>query len=368
MKKMLITASAGSHISNFHLPYIGHFKEIGYEIHTVSGEKVQSNLVDKAFNMSFDKRQVSVKNVATIVKLAALMRKERYDIVSSNATLAGLLTRMAVVVSGTNPTVIHMSHGYLFKDDSSTKSKIYLGFEKLLAKRTDLLFTMNNEDYDIANKYELCRKIEFIHGCGLCRDKLPILTSDEVCAVQKFYGITNFDTVLLCVGEFSVRKNQAMLLRAFSGIVQEKSPVKLLFAGDGKLLTECKRLAKKLEIEDNVIFCGHVDEVSNLYCVADIVVSASLSEGLPFNILEALHYGIPVVASSVRGHVDLIENNVNGLLFDVDNELQLEACLRLLVEDKSFYLKLKSGVNLSDEYYIDSVQQEILGSYSTIGG
>lgn len=368
MKKILITASAGSHIKNFHLPYVKYFKEIGYEIHTASGGKVYSPYIDKTFNLSFDKRQLSIKNAITIMKLAALMRKERYDIVSSNATLAGLLTRMAVVISGTKPTVIHMSHGYLFKDDETTKSRIYLGFEKLLAKHTDLLFTMNGEDYNIACKHDLCQKIEFIHGCGLCREKLPWLTPNEVDDVQKFYGITDIDTVLLCVGEFSERKNQAMLLRAFSGIVKKKVSVKLLLAGDGKLLLTCKQLVKKLKIEDNVIFCGQVDKVSTLYCVADIVVSASISEGLPFNILEALHYGIPVVASNVKGHVDLIANHVNGLLFDLESESELESCLRLLIDDTKLYNNIKSHVSLQNEYYIDRVQQEILGLYSTIGG
>lgn len=359
-KKVLFTASAASHILNFHMPYIEYYKKLGYEVHTITSGTVSSQLIDKSFDVVFSKKQFSIKNIGTIMKIAKIINREDYFLINSNATLAGILTRAAVAFSRKDPLFIHTSHGYLFKDNASIKSKIYLWCEKLLSHQTDLLLTMNDEDYNIAQKYKLCNDIEFIHGCGIDAENFPELTNRDIVDIKEFYNLKTNDKVLLCVGEFSKRKNQSMLITAFAEVASQDRNVKLIFAGTGNEMKNGVRLANELDISNQVIFSGYVDKINTLYRISDIVVSSSFSEGLPFNIMEALHCNIPVIASDIKGHADLIQNNVNGLLFDVNNLKQLSAVIKLLVEDNKLYNSIKANSNLPDKYYINNVYDEVI--------
>lgn len=363
-KKILFCASTASHITNFHMPYLDHFKSIAFEVHTVSNGKVNSDMVDKAFDLAFDKKLISLKNIKTVFQMAGIIRSENYTVISSHATLAGAIARAAAIISGNKKAiVIHTSHGYLFKDDRSLKTKLHLFIEKILAVKTDLLVTMNKEDYAIATKYRLCKKIKFVHGCGIVPQKFPCLPDSEIQKIKKAYHIEQNQKVILCVGELSKRKNHKMLLCAFANIVSGKN-IKLLLAGAGHLENACRALADELNIANDVVFCGYVNEIHSLYRIADIVVSASLSEGLPFNIMEALHCNIPVIASGVKGHTDLIVNNENGLLFPVDDLDKLQDCMRRLTTDEKLYQDIKSKAKLPKEYYIDSVASEIIEVYN----
>ena len=78
---------------------------------------------------------------------------------------------------------------------------------------------------------------------------------------------------------------------------------------------ECRELSQKLGLEDRVLFPGQVRDIPAWYAMADAAVSASRSEGLPFNVMEAMYAGLPVVASQVKGHTDLITDGETGLLY-----------------------------------------------------
>lgn len=115
--------------------------------------------------------------------------------------------------------------------------------------------------------------------------------------------------VLLYAAEFSQRKSQATLLRAMP-LLPER--VVLALPGQGALLDECRRLAEALGLGDRVLFPGYCADMAPWYVLADCAVSASRSEGLPFNIMEAMHASLPVVATAVKGHTDLVTPGQTG--------------------------------------------------------
>jgi glycosyltransferase EpsD len=120
------------------------------------------------------------------------------------------------------------------------------------------------------------------------------------------------------VADFSKRKNQSALIKAFAstadkiGAGTSGQDVRLVFAGDGATLEECKRLADgtpsaaDLNVSDKIDFLGFVNDVPELLRSCDCAVSTSRYEGLPFNIMEAMAAGLPVVASNIAGHTDLL--------------------------------------------------------------
>lgn len=369
-KKILFTASTMSHIENFHRPYLNAFEEMGWEVDAVALP------VSKSF--------FSLKNISAINYTRKLLKEGGYDVISSHATLAGIVTRLGVMLAGKvnlskrcsipghQLKVFHTAHGYLFHDDKSLKKWAYLLPEIICSKVTDVLMVMNHEDLDIARKYKLCRNPENIHyingmGIDLSRfqtaDGKPLQCTKEQ---KESFGIDENDFVFVYAAEFSKRKNHELLLRGFAEAVKQieqsedkvvgdasaqdensssgthtdntavvnqkeeicrKRNLKLVLAGDGALYEEMKTLAANLRIRDRVVFLGYIKNVHELYHCCDAAVSTSKIEGLPFNIMEAMACGLPVVASDIKGHRELVVHGVNGLMFESDNQAQMKDTL-----------------------------------------
>lgn len=348
-KKVLFCASAFSHIINFHSGYLKTLRELNFVIHTAAGGIPETST---GFNLNFDKNKNKLKNIPVIFKLAGIIRREKYDILSTHATLAGFVGRLAVFFNK-DITVFHTCHGYLFNDDRSLKSKIMIIIEKFLSHRTDLLFVMNQDDYNIAKKYKLCKNIKYINGMGFIPEKLSADYDDNI--FEK-YEIPEHKKYFLCVGEFSKRKSQRDIIYALK-LIKDRKNFHVIFLGDGVLLEECKNLCETHRLW-NVTFCGYISETAPFYKIADCVISASRTEGLPFNIIEALYFNKPVIASNVKGHKDLIKDNLNGYLFDYGDSEKLAGLI-----EKNLLNDNKPGASLDDKYLFENVKNEILEEY-----
>ena len=364
MKSILICASRMSHIINFHLPYIRYFKERGYEVHIAAENASEHPLIDRCFDMPFVKNPVSPKNLSTISKLKKLIKQNSYTMVYSNSTLAGAALRMAVKRAGKNrPYCVHISHGYMFDDKKGVRSVVYRTAEKLTASVTDSLVVMNSEDLMLARKYRLGKNVFFTWGMGLRSELFPEIGEAERKACRNKLGFADNTVILLCVGEFSGRKNQALLIKALDALRQKHRNVAIVFAGDGADLADCRSLAERLELDSHIRFLGHTKDVNTLYRSCDVLISGALMEGLPFNVMEALHCNMPVIASRIKGHIDLIENNKNGLLFDplADNPAQkLAEVLEGYLDSPELQQRLKANAFLEKKYYIESVEPKLL--------
>ena len=303
MKKVLLIASESSHFRNFHVPYIDYLLKNGIAVYTAANGVFELDGVIHT-TLNFKKKITSPANFGVINKLASLIRREKFDAVYTNSTLAGIAGRMAVKLSGVrNVKCRHICHGYLFNDDGSKRSKVYLACEKAVRKRTELLAVMNKDDLAIANKYKLGNNIVFLNGMGLDTNRFSELSDSEIDAERESLGAENGDLLFLCVGEFSPRKNQTAIIEACSML--KRTDYKMIFAGKGEMLDECKNKAHELGLDEHVIFAGHCDNVNLLYRACDCLISASRFEGLPFNVMEALYCHENIIVSDVKGNKDL---------------------------------------------------------------
>ena len=368
MKKLLICASRVSHIVFFHLPYIKLFRENGWTVDIAAEGAVDCPFADRCYDLRFVKNPFSPQNLKTIKQLTRIMKENGYDIVYSNSTLAGAAMRMAVKRLGkSRPFCIHISHGYMFDDKRSLRSLLYRSAERLTAKVTDRLIVMNDEDLRLAERYKLGRNIYFTDGMGLCTDRLPPVDPDSRSETRKTFCADKDSLVFLCVGEFSSRKNQTLIIEALARTVKKDRHCMVVFAGQGGSLDKCRELVNKYELEPYTRFPGQVSDVNILYRSADVLISASEMEGLPFNVMEALYCGTPVIASDIKGHCDLIRNGYNGLLFSLDNidaTGQLSQLMLKLMNDRKYLAALRSNTRLDEKYTIDKVSPELFGLLS----
>lgn len=365
MKRVLMTASTYGHIRSFHLPYLKRFQELGWQTHVACGGTAGDlPYADVTHDLPFEKSMTSLANFKAVMLLRKLMQTQKYDLVITHTSLAAFFTRLAVKGLSPCPKVINMAHGYLFDDDSSfMKQRILLGAEQLTAKQTDLLLTMNAYDYELAMRHGLGKRVYNVPGIGVEFSALdnPVDTRP---ALRTVYGFAPEDFVLLYAAEFSTRKNQAMLIRALPSLPEH---VKLLLPGRGDLLENCKTLAEHLGIAHRVVCPGFVSPMAPLYQLADCAVSSSRSEGLPFNIMEAMYTGLPVVASRVKGHTDLLEDNVSGLLYPYDDAAAFAAHIQYLLDHPTFAASLgKTAHEAVLPYGLENVLPEVMDHYLSL--
>lgn len=364
-KKILFCASTVSHIKNFHLSYLKAFHEQGYEIWVAANKTESIPYADHVVALPFDKKLVSLHNVKAIFTAGRLLRKQTFDIVSTHTTLSSAVIRAAVILLRKKPTVYCTSHGYLFNENDGFKKWIYLLPEKICSHVTDVLMVMNHEDYDIAVKHKLYRdRLCYINGMGIDLKKFHPVPEEERLALKREQGFSENDFLFLYAAEFSKRKNQRLLITAFAEAAGKHPDMKLLLAGNGLLLDECKELAGRLHMKNNILFLGYVDDMQSLYSLCNACVTTSNIEGLPFNVMEAIACGLPVIASNIKGHRELVKNGKTGYLFEKTNRQQLESQLEKAYSDRKFWMEHSGSVSETMRPFdIAQVLPEIMNIY-----
>ena len=365
MSKVLFTASTYSHIVNFHRPYLAAFRRLGWTVEVAcGGAPMEIPEAHRVVYIPFEKEMTSPRNVTAWRQLRRLMKEEGYDLVSCHTSLASFFTRMAATGLKNRPKVACVAHGYLFGEESSAAKNLLLGTaEKLAAPVTDLLLTMNRWDTQYARAHKLGKQIVEVPGIGLDTGRLEPVSSGERAALREAWGVGQYDLLLLYAAEFSGRKSQQVLIRAMTRLPEQ---VKLALPGQGALWEECVALTRELGLENRVLFPGQV-QMAPWYGAADLAVSASRSEGLPFNIMEAMYCGLPVVASRVKGHTDLLEESGAGLLYPYGDWAACAGCIQDLLLDRELRERMgQRGRQAVEAYTLDRVLPVIMSQYGTL--
>ena len=363
MKKVLYIASTQSHILHFHLPYLQTFQENGWEVHCACGCVTgEIPYTDEVLELPFEKKITALKNFRVANILHRRIVKQKYDLIIVHTSLAAFFTRLALVGMKNRPKLINMVHGYLFDEETSPlKRTLLLTAERMTAAMTDLLITMNHWDNSTAHQYRLCSRIAEVPGVGVNFDRLD---RQENAQLRQKLGIGQDKFVLLYPAEFSARKSHDILLCA---MLELPSNVVLVLPGDGDLIEECKDIVEELELQNRVFFPGYVTDMGAWYKMADCAISSSRSEGLPFNIMEAMHSGLPVIASKVKGHVDLIRNGENGLTYEYGDWVSCAEAVAKLMINRPFAERLaKQAVEDVERFDLKYVHPKIMELYLSV--
>ena len=312
MAKILYAAGTYNHIRCFHTDYIEALRKEGHEVLTMaSGEGAD-------FEVSFEKKMLSPKNFASWRRISKIVKEEKFDAILLNTTLAAFNVRMAL--SRKRPRVVNLVHGYMFeKKPKGLKEKIFLLAEKHLRKKTDGIMVMNEDDLVSAKKYRLTGgETVLIRGMG-AELKPPRMTESQIRD-----SLDSEDKYAICfVGELCSAKNQEMLIRLLPRIKESIPNAVLWLLGRGGGEADLRKLAQDLSVADLVRFTGYVDNPTDYVRAADLYVSPSKKEGLPFNVIEALGAAKPIIVTNIRGHRDLITDTETGFLFDKDSPEEL---------------------------------------------
>lgn len=372
MKKVLFVATVvKTHIMEFHIPYLKMFKEMGWETY-VAAKNDYENLedcnipyCDYYIDIPFERSPFSVENIKAYRTLKNLINNEQFDIIHCHTPVGATLTRLASNKARKNGTkVIYTAHGFHFYKGAPVINWIlYYPVEKLLASKTDVLITINKEDYEIAKGFK-SGSVVHIPGVGVDLKRFhknPELREEK----RKELNINNESFIVLSVGELTHRKNHAIVLDALAVLKNrgELDDVYYYICGRGEIEQQLKSKAKALNIIDHVKFLGYREDVNELCNAADSFVFMSIQEGLPVALMEAMASGLPVICSDIRGNNDLIINGFNGELVNNDPESVAAAIISMKKDlQKQFRYSENARITIQ-EFELENVVKKMRSLY-----
>lgn len=352
-KKILYVATVDMHINAFHLPYLKMMHDEGYEVHVATNGKEQFANCDKKHQISITRSPFHLSNFKAIKQLRKIINEENFDIIHCHTPMGSVVARIAAKKARKNGTrVIYTAHGFHFyKGAPLVNWLLFYPIEKHLAKYTDTLITINQEDYNRAQKKfsKRCKDIEYVPGVGVDTKKFSIkMNENEKQELRKELEINNENFIILCVGRLDNNKNQGFLIESMPEILKKQPKAILLLAGKDELNGKYQKLAKKLNVDTQVKFLGRRNDIPQLLYISDLVVSVSKREGLPVNILEAAQMKKNIIATACRGINDLT-NYSNIHISDEKNFINTFS---------SKYDEANRQQQIADTFSVEHIQEE----------
>ena len=268
----------------------------------------------KINNFCISRNPFASSNLTAYREIVDLIKRENIDFIHCNTPTGGILGRMAGKKCGVKK-VIYQAHGFHFYQGAPKKNwAVYYPIEKMLARYTDAIITINKEDYELAKKKFRLRgngSVYYVPGVGIDLSQFEI--NKNIRAEKRAeLGLNDTDFVIISVGELNGNKNNAVIISAMEKL--RKDNVHYVLCGVGDRQDELQRSADGAGLHGNVHFLGYRKDVKELYQAADCFVMPSFREGLSRSVMEAMASGLPCVVSKIRGNTDLIEDGRGGFL------------------------------------------------------
>ncbi len=373
--KVLVVASVASMIDQFNIPNIRLLISMGYETDvacnfykgsTCTDEKIKE-LLDLLKQLHADCYQIDFERNAADFKAAFrafrqlddVMKgnaeplnerfhknRSRYTFVHAHSPIGGAVGRIAA--KHNHVKCIYTAHGFHFYDGAPVRNWLfYYPAEWLLSYMTDILITINRQDYRRAQRKLHAKKVVYIPGVGVDTAKFGMIKTKPQ-AKRTQLGMRADDMMILSVGELNENKNHAAVIRAMALLKEEPffEHIQYMVCGTGSMEYGLKELSENLGIGNHVRFLGFRPDISDIYACADIFIFLSKREGLPASLMEAMASGLPVICSDIRGNTDLVKHHKTGFICSGD-EKEAACLIKKLACSRSLRRKMGAAASMS---------------------
>ena len=283
------------------------------------------------------------------IKGASLMKENKYDIVwSIMANYAGFGALFLKLRFPSVKLLLTLQEGDPIK---YIKRRVFLVYPifKMIFKKADAIQTISNylKDFALSMKG---KNIKVVPNGVDINNFTKEFSEEEKSLLKEKLNINTGDVVLVTTSRLVVKNGIKDVISAIS-LLPEK--YKFLIIGEGPLRQDLENLVRGLGLSARVSFIGFLPhkDIPLYFSVSDVFIRTSLSEGLGNSFLEAMTFGLPVVATPVGGIIDFIKDGVTGVLVTPeDKESIKEGILRL--ENREFLLSIKNqGKDLAVNSY-----------------
>ena len=312
------------HIMQFHIPFLKMCKEAGWET-AVAARNDYANpndcnipYCDVYYDIPFERSPFKAKNIVAYRELKKLINEGNFDIIHCHTPVGAMLTRLAArKARKKGAKIIYTAHGFHFYKGAPLKNWLmYYPVERILARLTDVLITINKEDYACAQTFK-AGKVVYVPGVGIEIEKYQMSSGRaQRNKVRAEINVPENALLIISVGELNKNKNHSVVIRSLAKL--ENKNIHFCVAGEGKYRKRLRVLAQKLNVSDRVHLLGYRQDIPALFKASDVFCLPSLREGLPVALMEAMASGLPCLASRIRGNVDLMGES-SEMLFDPRN-------------------------------------------------
>lgn len=282
------------------------------------------------------------KDLAALVKLTRLLRREAFTIVHTHNPKPGLIGQVAARWAGV-PIVVNTLHGFYFHEHMRpTWRRFYIQMEKIAARHSDVILSQNREDMRTALAEGICRadQIKWLgNGIDLRRFDRGTVPAATLEAARAELGLDAARPVVGFVGRMVAEKGLADLLAAAKTVLGELPGVQFLLVGplDGeKADALTPAAAQAYGVGEACIFAGMRQDMPTMYALMDLFVLPSHREGFPRAPMEASAMGIPCVVTDIRGCREVVEPGANGLLVPLRDAGALAQAIVRILQDPAW--------------------------------
>lgn len=374
MKKVLFVATlVKNHIAEFHLPYLKLFQDMGWQT-AVAAKNDYENPADCVipycdvfYDVPFERSPLKKGNLTAYRRVKRIIRKGGYDIIHCHTPVGAAVARLAARKARRNGSkVIYTAHGFHFyKGAPWLNWLVYFPVEWLLSPLTDVLITINREDYDRAKRLLRAKKVVYIPGVGIDVSRFRG-NGEQGVALRRELGIPEDAAVLLSVGDLNKNKNHRAVLEALARM--ENRNLHYVVCGRGPLKEELEAFAREKGLADRVRFMGYRDDIPAFYAMADVFVFPSFREGLSVSVMEAMASGLPIVCSRIRGNTDMVEDGVNGYLMEPGDPDSIAGALRRLEDGEKREEISRNNLKKAEIYSLGVIAEQYRQLYLEANG
>lgn len=312
MKRVLMLASVASMIDQFNMPNIALLQKLGYQVdvacnfiegNTCSDERV-AELKQKLQDMHVRCYQIDFarnikhmgQNMKALWQVEGLMKQNTYAFCHCHSPIGGVVARIAG--HRTRTKVIYTAHGFHFYQGAPVMNwLVYYPVEKMLSRWTDVLITINHEDYKLAKKKFKMKKLTYVPGIGIDTQR-ECLSQKEKEEKRKELGIPQAAFLITNAAEFTPNKNQKTVIEAIESL--DNPNIYFVMCGIGEKKAELEAYVKEQGLQEHIRFVGFRTDLHEILQASDCFVLSSFREGLSVALMEAMAEGLPVVCGRIR--------------------------------------------------------------------
>lgn len=322
-RKALIVTTISGFVPQFAMNDVRILLEEGYEVHYVSNfkrpiyafdKKVLTNLGVILHHIGISKNPANVSShISAIKHIKKIIDTEDIDLVHCHNPMGGVDGRLAAHFSKKKPVVLYTAHGFHFYSGAPAINWIlYYTMERMMAHYTDILITINREDYKKSKGFRLKKGglARQIHGVGIDMKRFKAGDTN----IRWKLGIPEDAFHIVTAAEINDNKNQSVVVKAISEC--EYNDIYYSICGKGPDEAKLQNLINSLGLQDRVKLLGFRSDMDEILKGADCFAFPSKREGLGVAALEALSTGVPLVVADNRGTREYATRNENAYICD----------------------------------------------------
>lgn len=300
------------------------------------------------------------KDLKAVIQAMRIIRKEKPDLVHCHSAKGGVIGRFAAFFTGRKS--VYTAHAFSFLSaESAKKQKVFLALEKIAKLNSVLLGCSESERLLGLEKVGYTEKNAFAWN-----NAIPRIQDKDI---QEPSEVIRHEKMVISIGRPSYQKNPLLMVEVMKRVHEKHPDVKFYLVGVGfysPMLDETKALIHQYGMDDSFVMVPWLSHAETLGYLkyAQVYLTASLYEGLPIAVLEAMAMGKPIVSSDVIGNNDCVKDGENGYLLPMDADRMADAVCQLL-DDEALHEKMGAASTkvFEREFLIDNRIGELENIY-----